>query len=333
MSAHAEQIAEIRRSLTNPIRVAMKLGLTDGAVRQSSGLSVRCPVHAEKTPSCSITRGPDGTLRVKCFGCDWAGDVLSLVAAVRGLDSRRDFREVLLAAAEIGGLHQLAEELSKGTTPREPRELPPAPEPEPSKDYPPAIEVLAVWNASKPVGVIEACQVALALRGLFPGPELARAIADAPLPSWARYQGRDWFETGHRVVLPVFDALGAMRSLRAWQVGRNATGPKRLPPAGHRATELVMANEIAVQLLRAPTAPVSLIIAEGEPDFLTLCQAYPGTAVVGVGSGSWGQAFADRIPFGSLVAIRTHNDPAGNRYAEAITKTLVGRALIKRGIS
>jgi hypothetical protein len=132
-------------------------------------------------------------------------------------------------------------------------------------------------------------------------------------------------------VLPAFDALGALRSVRAWQLKPGAEGPKRLPPAGHRATELVLANGPALALLRAPAAPVQLLVAEGEPDFLSLAQRYRGVAVVGVFSGSWSEAFAARVPLGSLVAIRTHRDAAGDRYAAAIIKTLAGRALIKRG--
>jgi len=330
MSAHGSQVAEVRRTLVDPLRVCERLGLAKHGRRQSGGMSIRCPVHAERTPSCSVTRGPDGTIRVRCFGCDWSADVLGLVAAARGLDARRDFREVLAAAAELGGLHQLVAELA-GDAPRALRAVPPLPEPAPEREYPPADEVLAVWSAARPVAEVEACQVTLALRGLFPGPELARTLIQAPAQRWARYQGASWLETGHRVLLPTFDARGDLRSLRAWQVNRDASGPKRLPPAGHRATELVLANDLAVCLLRESAEPVRLLIAEGEPDFLSLCQQYPGAAVIGVFSGSWSEAFAARIPFGSLVSIRTHHDAAGQRYADAITKTLAGRALIKRG--
>lgn len=330
MQTHSSQVAEIRHSLVDPIRVCERLGLARGARRQSSGLSIRCPVHVERTPSCSITRGPDGTLRVRCFGCNWTADVVGLVAAARSLDVRRDFREVLSAAAEVGGLHQLAAELA-GTARPVPRLAPPLPTPPPERQYPEQAEVLSVWNEALPIENVEACRAALALRGLFPEPDVARALAQPPTARWARYQGASWFETGHRVVLPVFDAEGALRSLRAWQINGMAAGPKRLPPAGHRSTELVLANAPALKLLRHPAEPVRLLIAEGEPDYLSLTQHYPGVAVVGVVSGSWSAAFAARIPMGSLVTIRTHHDAAGDRYAEAITRTLAERALVKRG--
>lgn len=348
MMARSAQVTEVRHALVDPARVCQRLGVGRDARRQAGGLLIRCPKHSDRTPSCSVTRGPDGTLRAHCFGCGWSADAIGLVAAVRGLDSRREFHKALAAAAELGGLHQLVAELNGVPRPNLRIVLPP-PEPPPERAYPAAHEVLAVWSAARPVADVKRCAAALALRGLFPSPDVARALSDPPgaiahpgsasrqqseapqLPSWARYQGRSWFETGHRVLLPIFDPLGNLRSLRAWQVARDALGPKRLPPAGHKTTELVLANELGLALLRVPVDPARLLIAEGEPDFLSLCQQYPGVAVLGVMSGSWTEAFARRIPYGSLVTIRTHRDPAGDRYADNIAKTLAGRALVKRG--
>jgi hypothetical protein len=322
---HAE---EIRRSLTDPVRIARALGMLEGAKHQASGVTVRCPWHDDAAPSCSLTIGTHGTLRAKCFACGAAGDVFALVAVRYGLDCRRDFPAVLLATAEVGGLHQLADEL-RGTTERVERPLPPLPEPAPARDYPPTAEVLALWQAALPVADVEPCAVALGLRGLFPGPELARALAGT-LPRWARYQGRSWLESGHRVALPVYDSAGELRSVRAWQIQRDADGPKRLPPWGHRASGLVLANTQGLTMLRAPCAPVRLLIAEGEPDTLSLCERYPGIAVIGVLSGSWSEAFAARVPLGSEVVVLTHADDAGDRYAEQIRSTLAKRAIVRR---
>src|SRR5262249_36165057 len=79
--------------------------------------------HQEKTPSCSLTRGPDGTLRVRCFGpCDLAGDVFDLVAAVEGLDRDRDFADVVRRAAEIARID--ASEVHAHRRPRPPPDPP-----------------------------------------------------------------------------------------------------------------------------------------------------------------------------------------------------------------
>ncbi len=53
----------VRRALSDPRDVCRRLGLDRGARPQGGGLMILCPAHQERTPSCSITRGPDGTLR------------------------------------------------------------------------------------------------------------------------------------------------------------------------------------------------------------------------------------------------------------------------------
>lgn len=62
---------------------------------------VCCPSHQDRSPSCSIAVGEHGTIRVRCFGCGWCGDVFTLIAAVHGLDCRTDFGAVLDLAEEI----------------------------------------------------------------------------------------------------------------------------------------------------------------------------------------------------------------------------------------
>lgn len=323
-----QAVNEVKRALSDPVRVAERLGLAKGSQRQAGGLIVCCPVHGDRTPSCSLTRGPDGTLRVKCFGCDFAGTVLHLLAAVHKLEIRRDFKLVLLEGATLAGLTELASELAGGHE-HAPRDLPPQAELPPDRDYPPADEVRQLWESAVPVEQDEPSQVMLALRGLFPGSDLARAV-QGTLPRWASYQGHTWGSTGHRVILPVYDPTGQMRSVRAWQVHK-VEGPKRLPPAGCKAAGLVLANPPALRWLLEPGPPIALVIVEGEGDYLAACQTTPSEPVVGVGSGSWTQAAADRVPIGSAVAIHTHHDPAGDRYAAEITKTLAKHVRIKRG--
>src|SRR5271156_4273948 len=101
-----DQIDQIKAALSDPCDVAARLGLTDGAKRQGGGVHVKCPAHDESRPSCSLTRGGDGTLRVVCFGngCDLSGDVFSLIAAVERLDVVRDFAIVLRRAADLTGV-------------------------------------------------------------------------------------------------------------------------------------------------------------------------------------------------------------------------------------
>jgi len=55
-----------------------------------------CPFHQEHTASATFEVGPNGTLRLRCFGaCARTWDVHGLVAQVHGLDVRRDYPRVL----------------------------------------------------------------------------------------------------------------------------------------------------------------------------------------------------------------------------------------------
>lgn len=95
----------VRERLDDPMAVCSSLGLLERFKRQPGGVVIRCPVHKDRDPSCSVTVGPDRTLRWRCFACSASGDVLTLVAVVHGLDVRRDFQRVLEAAAGLAGVH------------------------------------------------------------------------------------------------------------------------------------------------------------------------------------------------------------------------------------
>ncbi|MCR4340114.1 MAG: toprim domain-containing protein [Gemmatimonadaceae bacterium] len=142
MSARVDA-AELRRhpALADPLRLCAALGLTEGGRRQPTGWLVRCPVHADRTPSCSVTRGPDATLRWRCFACATTGDALDLVAAVRGLDTRRDFAAVCREAAELAGVELDEDGPRRHHTPAQ-RPAAPRPAPEPKPEPKPTDEAL-----------------------------------------------------------------------------------------------------------------------------------------------------------------------------------------------
>lgn len=327
-------VSRIRSALSDPADVCQRLGILDGAVRQTTGVTIRCPKHREKTPSCSVTKGSDGTIRVKCFGCDWGTDVLGLVGMVMGTTA---FPDTLRAAADLAGV-SLDQDTEPGTT-RQPGgktvhpEAPPA-DPQPVREYPPLPEVLGLWNAARPIGSDPDAGLMLVSRAIDPSVAtelgLARVLAPmASLPRWARFKGQSWIETGHRLVLPVYDHQGEMRSVRAWRV-TEGDSPKRLPPSGHLTGGLVLANQRARELLQASGLPCRVLFVEGEPDTLTWATR-TREPVFGIISGGWTKDHAKRIPLGSQVIIRTHHDEAGEKYARAIAETLRGRCQILRG--
>lgn len=331
----SDHAREVREALADPSRVAELLGLERS--REEKG-KWRCPSHGGT--SLSLRRGRDGTLQAKCFGCDLAGDVFVLLAAARGLDVRVDFRSLLEEAAELAGLWHVVSELRDPSAPKvaRPRPVPVTapPKAEEERTYPDAEELAAVWNAGiAPRDDAETSSM-LTGRGIDPGRVEARVIRkDAPLPHWARYGGRPWTSTGHRLILPVFDAEAVMRSVRAWRVVENDS-PKRLPPTGHKASGVVLACEIAQAMLRGTYAPPRVLILEGEPDFLTwasrtaLDSGGIVTAMIGVVSGAWTAELAARVPTGARVIVRTHHDASGDKYAEAVNVTLRDRCKVLR---
>lgn len=343
MSAAAsrpDHAREIRYALTDAAHVCERLGLLAGRgtfTRQAGGVIIRCPWHEDRSPSCSVRRGRDGTLAVRCHACGATGDALSLVAVVHGLSVRRDFRQVLRVAAELAGLWGVVHELETGeATPERPKPTPPPPEPE--RTYPAAAEVARVWGEA--IAVTEEPTVAgwLLGRGLDPervaADDLARALPrSAALPRWGAYRRVSWTETGHRLIVPMRDAQGVIRSVRASRVV-DGDSPKRLPPGGHKATDLVMACPIGAAMLAGTAIPHELVVLEGEPDFLTWAtrKTARATARIGIVTGSWSLAMAERVPAGTQVWIRTDHDPAGEKYASEITRTLRWRGcFVSRG--
>lgn len=337
MTDFRDAIRDVRNALADPVDLCRRLELTKGSERQAGGLLVCCPSHGERHPSCSVTRGPDGTVRVRCFACDFSADAIGLVAQVFGLPTRGDgFRETLAEAAELGGLLALSAELRghDADPARRRAERPSPPPPEPEVEYPDAAEVTALWEAAGPVAEDTEASGAIVARRVDPVVvdelRLARAIIPGTeLPRWARYRGEWWIETGHRLIVRAWDSEGQCRSVRAWRVSESDT-PKRLPPAGCRAAELVLANRQAVAMLLGRSRPRRLLVVEGEPDWLVASVTWCDAAVVGIGSGSWSKAFAERVPDGTEVLIMTHADHAGERYAEQVAKTLGERARIWR---
>lgn len=333
---------EVKFSLNDPTRALSALGLLGDRksfLRQAGGFLIRCPVHQEKTPSCSVQLR-SGVLLWKCHGCDASGDVLDLVAAVHGLTMRGDdFRQVLIHAAALAGLHGIVHELETGSAPVERKPIAPRPEPapEPEREYPPVAEVTALLDACVSVTADAEVSAWLTSRKLKPKTiERADAVfalpKDATIAGWASYRGQTWAQTGHRLIIPMHDAAGIVRSVRAGRVVEGDS-PKRLPPAGCRASGTVMACAIAVGMLRGTFAPELVTISEGEPDWLSWVEE-PGTyARIGITNGGWSDDIANRIPNGTRVAIRTDNDTAGDRYAAAIVKSLRGRCPLKRSQS
>ena len=215
---------------------------------------------------------------------------------------------------------------------------------------PPPMELAELWRICVPCGVDIEVSALLDRHGIRPAWvddfHLARALpVKAPVPAWASFRGIrpsrvSWVESGHRLIVPAYDALGRMRSMRAWCV-RETDDPKRVSPAGYASRHLILACGQGVTLLsgglekRGGEPHPRVVIVEGEPDFLTWATRGSDAAesvpiVLGVFSGAWSDDFARRIPQGARVVVRTHHDAGGDAIAEAIRRSLEGRAAVHR---
>lgn len=309
----------MRRALDDPFDLVEKLGLTDGMKRQSSGVLVLCPHHAERHASCSITRGADGTVRVKCHGCGWSGDVLHLIAEVNQLDLRRDFARVVELGAQLGGV--TAAEL----TPPPRRPAPPPPE------YVPEDELERFWAACQPPNLTSAFPHLLDLavafyfarRRWFP-PEVAELdlVRVTPLPDsefvwppwWPRSRAAMW-----RIVMRAYDAKGRLRSVQGRAIDPDLRDKTRWP-YDRASSGLFFANRPGIALLAGqPARPVRVELMEGLSDTLVrsvqIARQGLEVAVLGLTQGSppalADVAWSEDVP----VIVVTHADPTGERLA------------------
>lgn len=327
--------------------------------RHGRGFRGLCPLHQERTPSFDVD--PRRGL-YHCHGCQEGGDAIDLVMRLDGLT----FSEAVRALADRIGVtvasatieHALREE------PRQER-----------RPFPPAAEVRAFWENCIPITRDPAVGAWVRSRGLdlaiVEHLNLVRALAvDTPLPRWASYMGdaeepRPWTALGYRAIVPVYDAAGDLRSVRARYVGVDEPpdGVKALPPCGHGIRGLVLACPLGRMMLscgrwpwwaagqpievpgeptisapggapvRLETARGCLVITEGEPDHLTWATQPPiprTIAVLGIaGPGQWDNSIADRIPAGTIVVLRTDEDDAGDAYAAEIAASLRGRCDVR----
>jgi len=352
---------ELRRERVacDPVALCRALGIDRIKTRQTTGLLVCCPAHDDRTPSCSVTRGPDGTLRVKCFACDFTADAIGLVRQVRGTDFRGAVEELVRLTGrwdllDVGFKARLSSPPPRKRAPRRailsgspsqrtssrPGSQPAAPK------YLKWEQLDAVWSNTVAVADDAEAGAMLASRGLdverIDDLGLARVISkDSELPPWARNDGKSWAESGHRLLFRVFDARGACRSFRAWRVIDGPPDRKRLTPARHSVGGLVLADPFAVAMLRdgkwldGRSTPPELVISEGESDFLTWATEFSDAdedapIMLGVFSGAWTEELASRVPDGARVSVRTDRDQAGDRYAAPIIKSLDPRCEVYR---
>lgn len=363
--------------------VAHQLGLT---VRRRSfgpcpacGAEYRSARARPRRPPCGFGTG------WSCFRCDAKGDALDLVArAVAGARLRELTPERKADVRAWYAARGWCDPAPGGPAAPVPvrRVVLPAPEPPPT--YPPAAEVAALWAACGALDTASIYDPAVLWlenaehgRGLdcreLAALDLARVLpldpGAYPWPSWMPWLGMDraeWLRL-YRLAVPMYDATGALRSLRfravtavrelvdgslRWRKVPVKDHQKALAPKGSAVRGLALADPMGRALLageidREPWDG-GVVVTEGEPDLWTwstkqrrgMDLGARTWAMLGVVNGSWTDELAARVPTGAKVAVRTHHDPpgpngepgAGDKYAERIRGTLAGRCEARRAV-
>lgn len=331
MNLRQLEAADVRRALDalGARRLVVALGLGEHAKPQPKGFIIRCPVHDDKDPSCSVQ--DKAGIVWRCFSCGARGDALALVAAVYRLStSGSGFANVLRAGAEVAGVR-----LELDGAPRRPVRAPRS-ESEPQPLDAKTFDRLAALMLARSVEDDDEVRRYLDARGL-----LAQAIADgwSALPAdhralaarivgelgreaWARSglgHGDDVAHPEHRIVIPwrCPDRLVSTLQRRALD-GRRG---KYVFPSGHGARWPYGADRLSQ--LQAFGRPVLLV--EGAADVLAVRELgeplMPYTAIGVPGVTSWADEWTEALR-GRLVVIGFDRDEAGQKAGKALAARL-----------
>lgn len=346
---------DVLRHLDDPRALCEALGYVDGRKgrdwqpQAGRGVLVRCPWHDERTPSCSITRGPDGTIRAKCFGCSATGNAFDLIAQWQGWDKRARFRDVLDLAHDLANLPRPERREARAERPPVASALPRAPLPElpETRDDDALAQVATVLSHVAPVAKSAEGMAYLASRGLdgtgaegwylLPSGVARDAVTEAvleamghdawlrsglasPSGGWARSWG------GPRLVIPWRGPDGAVSSLQGRYLGRDAGANRFAFPVGHGVRWPYGSDA----LVAAPR-DVAVAITEGAIDaesFTALARAAGVAAMavalpsVGAWEASWFRLFAGRACIAALDA-----DEAGAKHTPGLVERLAAVAM------
>lgn len=332
----------VRDRLDDPLSVCASLGLLEKFKRQSGGgVMIRCPAHRESSPSCSVTRGPDKTLRWRCFACSASGDVLTLIATVEGLDVKRDFVRVLEIGAGIAGVPTDSEQRRTYEPPRRPEPMAATAPTLPAKRFSEMMAPLANLGRLEGSGAPKACQEYLLGRGLLgaavsDGWFAIRPSAGAMLcqlfgedPKLAGLVGDDgalrWPE--HALCIPWRTPDGTIQTIQRRHLGECDAKRRYVFPTGRGP-----AHPYGIE--RLGKGPIVLV--EGAMDVLARrsIDRLGWSTVLGVpGVSGWRSAW-DELVKDRIVTIAFDDDEAGNRESLKLGDRFykAGAARVRRSV-
>lgn len=284
----------------------------------------------------------------KCWQCSAHGDAIDFVSyELHGLR----YRELSDASkAEVRGWFELCDPSGPSLPPPRASKRPSGPGVANAfSSYPPRHEVEAFWDACVSVDRDDDALAYLAHRGLLPIEPLLEheAVRVLPMgatcPDWARLDERPWWQTGHRLIVPLYDWRGDLRSFIARSVEFEPV-IKSAGLSGYNRRGLIMAGTYGRQMLASGAGGYMhrddrfrLSIFEGEINWLRgmargtdcvveerfLPVAFRGA--LGIFSGSFTEDVASRVPDRTNVVIATDDDKQGHEYGAQIQRQLGDR--------
>lgn len=262
------------------------------------------PCPACSGPDVQVWTTKEGWQRWTCYRCEGRGDAVDAVAFALCSEPFRGQDEV---RAWVTGE---SSSIGKATPAKQP-------------GYPPLVEVLDLLRACHAMGLAEAWLAAraqvLSLQGC-----MGTLNKTAKLPDWARIAGKTWHQSGHYVVIPMCDAAGNIRSVRARRNHNpDSPYPKAVSPAGYSTRGLLMASRWARAQLKAQDLGEAwrgtVMLVEGEPAWLRACSTWQpqGVLVLGFVAGSCTEETRAAIAAAATVIVAVDDDEPGRKYAEA----------------
>ena len=314
--------SEIRSRLGNPEFVLGKLGLLETAKKARNGFNICCLWHSENEPSCNVRQHPnDGTLSVHCFGCKQSADVFELIAQVYDINIHNSFPEILQIAGDFAGVQV---ESGKPFTPTPPPKFVERP-----PEYPPIDELRDMWTNAVSVTEDPEAKKWFKDRGL--SVERLNSYCKVipknhELPKWAIFKdddtGRyDWIMSGHRLIFPLYNYEGKIRSFRARCLNEGTY--KNVNPLGYSTKNLCFADTKGLDALKGNKSFEVLNFVEGEGDFLAAIQREDSFPIFGFYSGGWSLDHSKACGRESEIFFPFDDDRAGDGYKKDIVKSFL----------
>lgn len=328
------------------LTVARDLGLETKATRGASAGSIfGCPA-CSAVKRHTKSRDKRGAIGLRgdgkgwqCHQCDQTGDGLDLVSwkmtGERFAETQDKTKVIQWCKNRFGGdgsalPPHIATAISVTAT------APVAEEQESDPVYM-TVEALELWDACHPLSSDSDAVAYVKSRGVK-APEkieewnLCRVLPKNVRPKWTLHSPdgdapRHWAETGHRLIFPLYDVHGQIRSVLARAI---VPSERKSTTSGPRSG-LLLVDGVVLDWLRRnrPDVPCATIhITEGEIDFMLRCESIQdqplSTGVAGIMSGSWKRAHALAMPRHVHVSLETDHDAQGDKYAADIVGTFNG---------